>query len=709
MGIAIYKIFLIFIQYSGTKQKYENKQTNKQTLKLKWLVPVLIMGLILCVLQSCSTEELLTESESNRNVRDYSYEEITFLDLKKINNNAFIESAKLKKVIATSKNKNINSASNYDIDLKSIRYIKRKNNDETFSFRIFQIPTATFQQNIVVECKKNEKPQSYLVTYYLNKQLNQINNSDDFIKAIKSTSIIKIEDPLKTHRTTIGGCVQIGYYDDVEVCEGNLDTRPHCYESDGKTRATIKVFEVLASDCTTGGVSDFTPLASQWNQYNTAPSDSYSGNTGSPAGGGVTGESTGLNIFAPNYYENGDLSDPAVQNMLQINQFLSSLYISSNEIKGAVDSTEWLLAYTNYWIGTNGGLTPSNQIALTYAFNNIPMLFNQYNGTSYELNAINNFKFSSFQFLLFHGEFLSKLDPLTQKSILDKITSLEKIELINNVVNFMIENSDEILFTSEILKEINLNPSLNIDLESSFKSPFNIDKSSIKDVTEEDKKFNKLYDALKTSPEFKKLFIDLFDGDNSRINVKFEIADRVFEDNDSSKPEANATTSEDPVTKNLTIKISKQLLIAGTTKSQTNIENAKTILHECIHAYLFSKVGNPSVGANFVTILNTMYPTPNEQHDFMYGKMIPTMQKVLGEIRDLVTTQAGRNKAEERIMYTTLTPLTSTSWNWNDYYKYISLKGLGLTSCFLLDFPKDSDQWNLLATYIKYGNDDLQP
>lgn len=60
-------------------------------------------------------------------------------------------------------------------------------------------------------------------------------------------------------------------------------------------------------------------------------------------------------------------------------------------------------------------------------------------------------------------------------------------------------------------------------------------------------------------------------------------------------------------------------------------------------------------------------------------------------------------------MYTTLTPLTSTPWNWNDYYKYISLKGLGLTSCFLLDFPKDSDQWNLLATYIKYGNDDLQP
>ena len=52
-----------------------------------------------------------------------------------------------------------------------------------------------------------------------------------------------------------------------------------------------------------------------------------------------------------------------------------------------------------------------------------------------------NFQISVFQFSLYHGEFLSKLDPLTQKSILDEITSLGQIELINNVVNFMIENT----------------------------------------------------------------------------------------------------------------------------------------------------------------------------------------------------------------------------------------------------------------------------
>ncbi len=106
------------------------------------------------------------------------------------------------------------------------------------------------------------------------------------------------------------------------------------------------------------------------------------------------------------------------------------------------------------------------------------------------------------------------------------------------------------------------------------------------------------------------------------FNVKFEIGDHVYEKNDPTKKEVNATTSQDPVTKNIVIKISKQILSPDGTMKQTKIENAKTILHECIHAYLFVKAGNPNVGVDFVKILNTMYPTANEQHDFMYNQMI---------------------------------------------------------------------------------------
>ncbi|WP_139255602.1 cysteine peptidase family C39 domain-containing protein [Flavobacterium fryxellicola] len=393
------------------------------------------------IFQSCSPEEVVLQNESLTKSRDYSFKKINFLELKKINNQAFIESAKLKNVVASDKNKTSNSTFNYDIDLQNIQYVKRANDDETFSFRIFQVPTATFQQNIIVEFKKNEEPQSYLVTYYLNKQVNQINNSNDFIRAIKSTSTVKIENQLKTHRTTSGGCLQVGYYEEVDACEGNLDTSPRCYNSDG-TRATINVFKVIDSACSTGGgPTDFIPLASQWDFSNTSSSNPYSEYTGTTTGGSTAGgETTDLNIFLPNYFEGSDLSDPAVQNMLQINQFITTLYNSSNEIKGVIDNTEWLMAYTNYWIGTNGGLTSSNQIALTYAFNNIPTIFNQYYNNDYTPSQVANFKFSVFQFLLYHGEWLSNLDPQIQISILETITSFEQIEFVNGTINFMIEN-----------------------------------------------------------------------------------------------------------------------------------------------------------------------------------------------------------------------------------------------------------------------------
>ena len=170
----------------------------------------------------------------------------------------------------------------------------------------------------------------------------------------------------------------------------------------------------------------------------------------------------------------------------------------------------------------------------------------------------------------------------------------------------------------------------------------------------------------------------------------------------------NSNTSQDPVTKNIIIKVSKQILKSGTTKSQTKIENAKTILHECIHAYLFAKANNPAVGTDFVKILNTMYPMANEQHDFMYNFMIPTMQKVLSEIRDLVTTQRGRNVLDNEVtMHPTEIPLTSTPWIWNEYYRYISLKGLEETVGFKKDFPSPSDKLRLFNDYYRNGHNEL--
>lgn len=131
-------------------------------------------------------------------------------------------------------------------------------------------------------------------------------------------------------------------------------------------------------------------------------------------------------------------------------------------------------------------------------------------------------------------------------------------------------------------------------------------------------------------------------------------------------------------------------------------------MHESIHAYLFIKANNPTVGMDIVGILNKMYPTANEKHDFMYGKMIPTMQKVLSEIRDLVTTAPKRTILETLYtMHPTLNPMTSTPFNWQDFYKNLILSGLDETSCFKQDFPNPSDALRLHQNYIDAGRNEL--
>jgi len=203
--------------------------------------------------------------------------------------------------------------------------------------------------------------------------------------------------------------------------------------------------------------------------------------------------------------------------------------------------------------------------------------------------------------------------------------------------------------------------------------------------------------------------LDIF-ASTSRLNVKFEINDHVHEDNDPTKKEVHATTTQDPITKKITIKVSKQILNADGTMNQTKIENAKTILHECIHAYLLTISSYPLVDMDVAETINQVLPTPNKQHDFMYDKMIPVMQRVLAEIRDKVTTQAGRTNLETlyTMRPTAMTnPSISTPWNWNDYYFNLSLDGLHNTSSFIADHPANSDAFSLYDQYVKAGRIEL--
>ncbi|MBP4139411.1 hypothetical protein [Flavobacterium geliluteum] len=289
----------------------------------------------------------------------------------------------------------------------------------------------------------------------------------------------------------------------------------------------------------------------------------------------------------------------------------------------------------------------------------------------------------------------------------------DRADVMNAVNQFMEENSfsyNSKEFMSKLLVEIINNPNLRFDINASFRSPMNIERSTITNATPEGKKFNEIYDTLTNSPKFKELFMDMFGADillgNYRHNVKFELADAVYDEKDPTK-EINGSTIYDPNLLYLVIKINKKIL-NNSIMGQTKIENARTIIHEFIHAYLFTVTNNPIIGpTDIVSLFNKKYPNANEQHNFMTNNMVPTMQTILSQIRDLITTPSNRVKLEAYTMHPTANPLTSEPFNWDNYYKYISLAGLQGTNSFTQNFPDGSDRYSLYKQYINAGNNEL--
>nr|WP_315153887.1 hypothetical protein [uncultured Flavobacterium sp.] len=307
---------------------------------------------------------------------------------------------------------------------------------------------------------------------------------------------------------------------------------------------------------------------------------------------------------------------------------------------------------------------------------------------------------------------LTDYDVILQREQLDYLKNNPTI--LNDITLLLVNNSqDKADFTNNVISALNdgaitTYKQFTITVENfkySLKSPCNVDLSSILEnpTLPENEKFKTLYDALTASPTFQKFFIAIFKN-STRFNVKFEIDEHVYEDNDPAKKEVNATTSQDPITKNIIIKVSRQILIAGTTKSQTKIENTKTILHECIHAYLLTITSYPLVGMDIAEVMNKVLPASKEQHDFMYNNMLPVMTKVLTDIRDLVTSEPRRVDVSDLKIYTKVDKSAFEIWNWTNYYECISINGLEEANFYKVDYPNPSDALFLWNQYINYGH-----
>lgn len=85
------------------------------------------------------------------------------------------------------------------------------------------------------------------------------------------------------------------------------------------------------------------------------------------------------------------------------------------------------------------------------------------------------------------------------------------------------------------------------------------------------------------------------------------------------------------------------------------MEIAKTIIHECIHAYLNVKLFDSGQGMSIATqnnldffnVVNQEYNGFNgdqAQHNFIYKYLLPTLKTILADVKDKLVTPA--NNAE---------------------------------------------------------------
>ena len=255
----------------------------------------------------------------------------------------------------------------------------------------------------------------------------------------------------------------------------------------------------------------------------------------------------------------------------------------------------------------------------------------------------------------------------------------------------------------------------------SANSPFDVDLSAVSncyniDITtvQENQKFMCIYNKLSQSPKFKVLFLDTF-GESDSLNVKFELVDHIPGANGQASILPNSTVNQTTgeVNLNLLIKIDKSYM-----NSHSAIGVARTIMHESIHAYLILKHVKCNLGTPFVEIiediddksleelLNYYYDTAcpeQEQHEFMFEHMIPTMSEILADVRDDFVPLHHQQQVEDN--YTFIdenNPLgLQTPWDWLQFYDYFSMVGLTQTNAFINNIENNPAR---LANYTSYRN-----
>ena len=302
----------------------------------------------------------------------------------------------------------------------------------------------------------------------------------------------------------------------------------------------------------------------------------------------------------------------------------------------------------------------------------------------------------------FHG-----LDGEAQISILSYIDE--------NTDRNRVVNSQAREFVTQLINN-SIESGLIFDIEKSLKSPANIDFSEIDMTTPEGQKLDCIFQKLMQSQSFKDLFDNTFGGTQTKLNVKFQTQSGLTNSNGDNVNGLCSPTQTINGNYYNTITINSDILDG--LGQLSNIQVAKTIIHELIHAYLNIKAINCNLGAPLTTLSNTelqtllnSFFTPfcpinngQNQHDFMFNELIPVFQSIFSEIRDLLISPNYVIGAENSLVLDQYGNDTGEIFNWNNFYKYISLNGLHLSNTFIQNIDQNPTERGKYEGYDYISN-----
>ena len=228
-----------------------------------------------------------------------------------------------------------------------------------------------------------------------------------------------------------------------------------------------------------------------------------------------------------------------------------------------------------------------------------------------------------------------------------------------------------------------------------------------------------VYNKLKSSSTFKDIFANVFDATKKPFII-------LKTNNLLGNADGGAVGTCVPTNGNHllnTIEIDTDLIADG-----HPLQIAKTIAHEFIHAFLNIKLFNAGLGMSipaisnldFIQAVNTYYngfSDGQDQHNFMYNFMIPTLQSILAEIKDLCVTPQNNIDMLDLSVSIPYNTSPTTPFIWNDYFMNLALAGLQDCSFFQLEIgtfdtlgqPIAVDQTKMQSynIYNKRGKDNL--